>query len=67
MSNPEYIELSADDPLLTPDEMANAINVSVSHLANLRSQGRGPDFIRLGDGPRAAVRYPRRQRIAPAK
>ncbi|MBB5833461.1 helix-turn-helix domain-containing protein [Kribbella italica] len=33
---------------LTPKDLAARWRVSVGHLANLRSEGRGPDFIRPG-------------------
>ena len=58
-----FIDLDTDD-LLTPDEMAAILAVSVGHLANLRAKGKGPVHVRLGDGPRAPVRYLRRQPVA---
>lgn len=40
-------------PLVTPNELAAYTGLTLGHLANLRSAGRGPAFTRLG----AAVRY----------
>ncbi len=39
--------------LLRPTEAAKALNLHPQSLANMRAQGRGPDYIKLG----AAVRY----------
>lgn len=36
------------EELLTPEELATRWNVSVRTLANNRSLGRGPGFVRLG-------------------
>jgi hypothetical protein len=63
MNTNDEIFLDETEPLLTPEDMAKATNLSVGHLANLRCRGLGPDFIRLGDGPRAPIRYLRRQKI----
>lgn len=45
--------------LMTPREAAAFLRLSTGTLENMRTQGRGPAFIRLGDGKRAAVRYRR--------
>lgn len=42
------------DALLTPSDVADLLRVSPGTLANWRSQGRGPAYVRLADGP---VRY----------
>ena len=43
--------------LLKPTEMAKALKVSESTLAQWRSNGLGPVFIKLGPGKSAPVRY----------
>jgi predicted DNA-binding transcriptional regulator AlpA len=43
----------ADARLLRPTELAERWGTSVGRLANWRSKGEGPGFVRLG----AAVRY----------
>lgn len=35
---------------LRPKDLAARWQVSVGHLANLRSEGKGPAFLRLGGG-----------------
>lgn len=40
-------------PLLTPDEVAKLLGLSTKTLAEWRSKGRGPDFVRL----RRNIRY----------
>lgn len=52
-------------PLLKPEAMAKALNVSEQTLANWRSKGVGPEYIKLGPGKTAAVRYKPIQRVAP--
>ncbi len=39
--------------MLTPAQLAERWSVQVGSLANMRSQGRGPGYLRLG----ASVRY----------
>lgn len=53
--------------LLKPDEMATALNVSTQTLANWRSQGVGPEYLKLGAGKNAAVRYKPVQRVADSR
>jgi hypothetical protein len=36
------------DPLLSPEETARYLNRDIRTLANDRSKGEGPDFIKLG-------------------
>lgn len=43
------------EPLLKTAEVAGLYQLNAAHLANLRSKGRGPTFVRLG----TAVRYRR--------
>jgi len=44
------------DPLLTPEELARVLGVTVNALAVWRHHGKGPQFVRLS---RRAVRYPK--------
>lgn len=46
-----------NDRLLTPREAGELMRVSPGSLANWRYEGRGPVFIRLGDGPKPPIRY----------
>lgn len=48
------------DEWLTPAELAREIKYSRQTLANMRCQGRGPKFTKLGEGRFAPVRYKRR-------
>lgn len=50
--------LSAEE-LLTPKQTATLLGVSLNTLPMWRWQGKGPPFIKLGDGPFAAIRYRR--------
>lgn len=50
--------------LLKASEMAEILGLSEQTLANLRSRGVGPEFIKLGPGKNAPVRYPSVQRVA---
>ena len=45
---------------LTPAELARELKYSRQSLANMRCQGRGPKFTKLGEGRFAPVRYRRR-------
>jgi hypothetical protein len=47
--------LTIDDRLLSPADLAARWGVSRNTLANQRSQGRGPRFIRF---PNGRIRYP---------
>jgi predicted DNA-binding transcriptional regulator AlpA len=44
--------------LLTPPQVAKLLQVHPATLANWRHQGKGPAYVRLGNGPRKMVRYP---------
>lgn len=39
---------------LTPEELAERWQISESHLANMRSQDKGPNYLKVG----RSVRYP---------
>lgn len=45
--------------LLTDREAARLLGLSVSCLRSWRYSGRGPTYLKLGGGPKAAVRYRR--------
>ena len=51
------------DDLLTTKETAAVLGVSTITLEMWRSKRKGPPFVKLGDGPGAAVRY-RRSELA---
>lgn len=61
--NPHHQALIAlcGDQMLTPKEVAAHWRLSIGRLANMRVAGRGPGFVKLGDG---AVRYPLSEIIA---
>lgn len=42
---------------LTTDQLSKRWGVSSNRLRQWRVEGKGPGFIRLGDGPKAPVRY----------
>jgi hypothetical protein len=44
-------------PLLTTRDVSGFLNVPEQTLRQWRCAGIGPDFIKLGAGPKAAVRY----------
>ncbi|HYN22013.1 MAG TPA: helix-turn-helix domain-containing protein [Thermoanaerobaculia bacterium] len=46
-----------DEPLWTPQEAAEYLRVSPRTLEKWRELRIGPSYIRLGSGPRAAIRY----------
>lgn len=45
--------------LLTPEQVAEMLQVHPGTLENWRYRGEGPPFVKLGNGKRSAVRYPR--------
>jgi hypothetical protein len=47
------------DELLTPVQVGQWAKLTVKALANARSRGTGPAFVKLGPGPNAPVRYRR--------
>ncbi len=48
---------SADDKLMTQKELAHLLSVSTKFLEKHRGTGWGIPFVKLGDGPKAPVRY----------
>ena len=52
------------DDLLTTKEAAAFCRLSPITLEMWRPKGKGPPFVKLGDGPGAAVRYRHSQLIA---
>jgi excisionase family DNA binding protein len=51
------------DQLLTTDEAAALLRIGKNTLRNMRTAGKGPRAVRIGEGRAALVRY-RRQEIA---
>ena len=55
-----------DSDLLTPVELSEMLDVTLGTLANWRSYGCGPEYVKLGAEPpagkqdRRLVRYPRK-------
>lgn len=47
------------EPLLTEQEAAPLLAVSVRTLQKWRQKGKGPEYRKLGEGKRALVRYTR--------
>lgn len=43
--------------LLTSQEVATRLGVSLPTLSRWRAEGEGPAFLKLGRGPKAPVRY----------
>ena len=50
--------------LLKPAQMAKALNIAESTLANWRCKGIGPEFIKMGGAKNASVRYLPVQKVA---
>ena len=50
---------NVDDPIYSETQVATLYNVSVKTLQAWRVTGKGPQFLKLGKGLRAAVRYRR--------
>lgn len=44
--------------LLTPEEAAQFLGLSVTTLADWRYRGRGPEYLRLSQTARGRIRYP---------
>ena len=53
-------ELGFKKLILTPEQTAEIIGVSISTLYNWRVQGVGPQFRKNGNGKRAKIMYPKR-------
>ena len=47
------------DDLLTTKEAASVLSVKPNPLEIWRHKGKGPPFVRVGDGPCAPIRYVR--------
>jgi hypothetical protein len=52
---------SEDDELLTPNEAAKIIKMSVSWLAKARRRGDGPEYVRFG----TSIRYLKSKLVKP--
>jgi predicted DNA-binding transcriptional regulator AlpA len=50
---------ATSDPLLTPEQVGEWVQLDEKTLANLRWRGTGPAYIKLGAGRSAPVRYRR--------
>ena len=48
----------SDEVLLTPPQMETIMQGSSETLKNMRANGDGPPFLKLGDGEKSPVRYP---------
>ena len=49
-------EIDLNEPLLTDDDLGAFLNTTGKRIKAWRYEGRGPGYIRLGDGPRAPYR-----------
>ena len=47
-----------EDKFLTPKELSEMLNISISKLAWDRMQNAGIPFVKLKEGHRGSVRYP---------
>lgn len=47
------------DELLTPSEVSSILRVGEDTLENWRAKRTGPKWVKLGDGKRSPIRYPR--------
>lgn len=43
--------------MLTTEQLADRWGLSANRLKQWRTEGKGPGFVKLGDGPKAPVRY----------
>jgi len=50
--------------LLKPAEMAEFLQISEKTLTRYRAENRGPEYVRLGEGGHAPVRYLPVQKVA---
>jgi hypothetical protein len=50
--------LSDDEELLTPQFVAADLSMKLNSLSHWRVMGKGPAYVKIGDGPKALVRYP---------
>ena len=49
--------MSEDPVLLHPREVAKRLQIAGGTLANMRSRGTGPQFVKIGDPETGRVRY----------
>lgn len=49
--------MSNDKSMYTTNELADLLGMRPQSLINRRYRGVPPKFVRLGDGPKAAIRY----------
>jgi len=45
------------EKLLTPEELADLLALSVGHLARVRTKGGGPPFLKIGQRRTGSIRY----------
>jgi predicted DNA-binding transcriptional regulator AlpA len=45
--------------MMSPTQVGEFLGVSTITLKGWRRDGKGPQYVKLGDGPNATVRYPR--------
>lgn len=53
----QELGIRSGELLLTPPQMAAILQTSTDQLSTMREVGDGPPFTKLGDGPKAPVRY----------
>ena len=49
-------EIDLDEPLMTDEYVGIFLGTTGKRVKEWRYEGKGPDYIRLGDGPRAPYR-----------
>lgn len=50
--------------LMTPEQLAEMLHVTLSTLESWRAKGSGPPFVRLGTSSRSPIRYRRSEVLA---
>ena len=53
----QELGIRSGELLLTPPQMAAILQTTTDQLSTMREVGDGPPFTKLGDGPKAPVRY----------
>jgi predicted site-specific integrase-resolvase len=51
--------LDSYPPYMSATEVSEVTGISIDRLNAWRKAGRGPDYIKVGEGRNGAVRYPR--------
>jgi hypothetical protein len=51
--------LDAYPAMMTAAQVCEYTGISVERLSKWRQNGRGPVWVKMGEGPTGAVRYPR--------